>query len=116
MGNMNRRWIAFVVKIVLAVGACCICYSAAWLRQEMRHNTWKANAHMQLRMDTQLVFEDLLPRFTSSLNKGDMVEFLSETEVVMMSCLVDGPTDEQEKMRRDKWRDKWLGRIQGNKK
>jgi hypothetical protein len=71
---------------------------------------------MQLRMDTQLVFEDLLPRFTSSLNKGDMVEFLSETEVVMMSCLVDGPTAEQEKMRRDKWRDKWLGRIQGNKK
>ena len=45
-----------------------------------------------------------------------MVEFLSETEVVMMTCLVDGPTAEQEKMRRDKWRDKWLGRIQGNKK
>ena len=108
---MNGRRIAVVVKIVLVVGACCLCYGVAWMSQNVRHKKWKAEAHMQLRMDSQLVFKDLLPRFVTSLSKNEMEEFLSETEAVMMNYLVDGPTAEHEKMKRGKWRDKWVGRM-----
>ena len=109
---MNRRTAVSAVKIILVIAACSLCYGVAWMIQEMKYNPRICMAHMRLRQNSQHVFEHLLPHFVTSLNKGEMEEFLSETEAVMInSIVVAGPTATQVEQERDKWRDKWDARM-----
>ena len=109
---MNRRTAVSAVKIILVIAACSLCYGVAWMIQEMKYNPRICMAHMRLRQNSQHVFEHLLPHFVTSLNKGEMEEFLSETEAVMInSIVVAGPTATQVEQERDKWRAKWDARM-----